>query len=173
MACKPNADRSISIIGVSVLARLACTICAISPTRLVSVVALNVEAWPLHGARLIAILRGSKGLENTFLVNSFVSEVACCEECFGIGVIPGELVLHAVFILAADAHFDLAERDLCECWVLGIKKRSLGILHCSTARSEARIQVSSRSFCGRVHHLPIEHILNLLPVSPHPKLFTL
>merc|ERR1719183_978689 len=121
MACKPNADRSISIIGVSVLARLACTICAISPTRLVSVVALNVEAWPLHWARLIAILRRSKGFENTFLVNSFVSEVACCEERFGVGVISCELVLHTIAIGFANAHFEFAERHFEEFSILCVE----------------------------------------------------
>jgi hypothetical protein len=116
-----DADRRIGIIAVSVLARLALAVGTISPSGLISIIALDVETWTLHGARLIAILRRSKGFEDTLLVNGFVSEVACCEESLGVCVISCELMFDAIFILAANAHFDLAEGHLCECRVLGIE----------------------------------------------------
>ena len=127
MPSEADADRRIGIIAVSVLARLALAVGTISPSGLISIIALDVETWTLHGARLIAILRRSKGFEDTLLVNGFVSEVACCEESLGVCVISCELMFDAIFILAANAHFDLAEGHLCECRVLGIE--GLDIFH--------------------------------------------
>jgi len=114
LTSKANAYCSVGIVAIAVLARLALTICAIAPTCLVPIFALNVEAWSLRWAFLISTCLRAEGFQDTLLVKGGVSDVPCPEKCFGIGIVPLELVFHAICVWFSNAHADLAERNFRE-----------------------------------------------------------